>query len=233
TQPPVTQPPVTQPPVTQPPVVGDTVPNREIDPSKPMIALTFDDGPSAHTDRLLDIFAQYGAKGTFFVVGDLIDNRPSTVVRIVQEGHDIGGHGWSHKKLTTITEEEITDQIMLTRAKIYEVTGFDSHIMRPPYGSFNDTVKAVGALLGVSFIHWSVDPMDWKTKNADAVYNEIMRTAKDGAIVLCHDLHKSTVDAMELVIPQLIAEGYQLVTVSELMEYSGIDIEAGNVYFKA
>ena len=75
--------------------------------------------------------------------------------------------------------------------------------------------------------------MDWKTKNADAVYNEIMRTAKDGAIVLCHDLHKSTVDAMELVIPQLIAEGYQLVTVSELMEYSGIDIEAGNVYFKA
>lgn len=205
---------------------------KNIAPDKPMIALTFDDGPSAHTDRLLDIFAKNGGKGTFFVVGNLIDSRKSTMIRLVSEGHEIGNHSWNHRQLTNLSDEEVKDQIMMTRAKIYDVTGVDCRIVRPPYGACNDSVRAVGAKLGVSYVNWSVDTLDWKTKNADAVYSEIMKDASDGAIILCHDLHKTTVDAMERVIPKLIAQGYQLVTVSQLMECKGKALEAGKMYYK-
>ena len=202
------------------------------DPDKPMIALTFDDGPSAHTDRLLDIFARYGGKGTFFVLGNLVDSRKSTVKRIVKEGHEIGNHSWNHRQMTNLGTQEIKDQIMMTRAKIYDVAGVDTLIVRPPYGACNDTVKAVGESVGVSFVNWSVDTLDWKSKNASAVYKEIMNCVHDGAIILCHDLHKTTVDAMETVVPALIEKGYQLVTVSELMEYSDKSLEAGKIYYR-
>ena len=218
--------------VVDSPVTPGESEKREIDPDKPMIALTFDDGPSAHTDRLLDIFARYGGKGTFFVIGNLIDGRKSTVKRIVREGHEIGNHSWNHRQLTNLTVEEINDQIMMTRAKIYDTVGIDSLIMRPPYGACNDAVKAVGADVGVSFVNWSVDTLDWKSKNAVAVRKEIMNSVSDGAIILCHDLHKTTVDAMETVIPELIEKGYQLVTVSELMEYSEKTLEAGKMYYR-
>ena len=218
--------------VVDSPVTPDETEKREIDPDNPMVALTFDDGPSAHTDRLLDIFARYGGKGTFFVVGNLIDGRKNTVKRIVREGHEIGNHSWNHRQLTNLTSEEITDQIMMTRAKIYDTAGVDSLIMRPPYGACNDEVKAVGAKVGVSFVNWSVDTLDWKSKNAAAVRKEIMSSVSDGAIILCHDLHKTTVDAMETVIPELIEKGYQLVTVTELMEYSEKTLEAGKMYYR-
>lgn len=218
--------------VVDAPIVNIGADDREIDPDKPMIALTFDDGPSAHTDRLLDAFAKHGGKATFFVIGNLIDGRKNTVKRIVGEGHEIGNHSWNHRQLTNLSEEEITDQIMMTRAKIYDTVGVDSLIMRPPYGACNDMVKAVGSKVGVSFVNWSVDTLDWKSKNAVAVHNEVMKYACDGAIILCHDLHKTTVDAMETVIPELIEKGYQLVTVSELMEYSGKSLEVGKMYYK-
>ena len=218
--------------------VDDDVPltndktDSDIDPAKPMLALTFDDGPSGHTERLLDIFEKHGGKGTFFVVGNLIDSRKNTLIRIVNDGHEVGNHSWNHRQLTNLSSDEIKDQIMMTRAKIYDVTGIDCVIVRPPYGACNDDVKSVGKTLGVSFINWSVDTLDWKTKDAKAVHDEIMKNASDGAIILCHDLHKTTVDAMETVIPELIAQGYQLVTVSQLMEHSDKTIEPGNVYFR-
>ena len=215
---------------TQPPV--QVTPSPDIDPDKPMLALTFDDGPSAHTERLLDAFAAHGGKGTFYVVGNMIDNRPNALRRMAAEGHEIGGHSWNHRQLTKLSREELTDQIMSTRAKIYEVTGVDPTTMRPPYGSYNDLVKEVTAELGIAMINWSVDTLDWKHKNADIVYKEVMDQAKDGAIILCHDLHKTTVEAMERAIPALIAEGYQLVTVSELLSSSGKTVQAGAVYFK-
>ena len=202
-----------------------------IDKTKPMVALTFDDGPSAYTERLLDTFKKYGGKGTFFVVGNIIDNRPEAVKRIVNEGHEIAGHSWNHRQLTNLSEQEIKDQMMSTRAKIYELTGYDAKLMRPPYGAFNDSVKAVAKSVDVSLINWSVDTLDWKYRDANTVYNTIMEKAYDGAIILCHDLHKTTVDAMEKVIPALIEKGYQLVTVSELLEAKGKTVEAGKVYF--
>lgn len=203
----------------------------EIDKTKPMVALTFDDGPSAHTDRLLDIFAKHSGRGTFFVVGNIIDNRKETVKRIVSDGHEIAGHSWNHRQLTNLSDQDIKDQIMSTKAKIYELTGYDAKLIRPPYGAYNDRVRSVAKNLSVSLINWSVDTLDWKNRDAETVYKCIMEEADDGAIVLCHDLHKTTVDAMEKVIPALIDKGYQLVTVSELIQAKGEEIIAGKVYF--
>ena len=202
------------------------------DPAKPMLALTFDDGPSGHTERLLDIFAQHGGKGTFFVLGNLIDDRAATVKRIAEEGHEVGGHSWNHRQLTKLSTEEIKEQIINTQAKIYDVTGVNSQVLRPPYGSYNDEVKSIAAEQGIVIVNWSVDTLDWKYKDADYVYRAIMEDAQDGAIILCHDLQKTTVDAMERVIPDLIAQGYQLVTVSELLSCGEEPVSAGNVYKK-
>jgi len=195
-----------------------------------MIALTFDDGPGKHTDRLLDIFEENGGKCTFFVLGNLIDRRPEVLVRMRDDGHQIASHGWDHRQLTKLSQQDIKNQIMMTRAKIYDVTGVDSLVMRPPYGSCNDTVKAVGKELGVSFVNWSVDTLDWKTKNPNSIYNEIVKSTKNGSIILCHDIYGTTVDAMEIVVPMLIEEGYELVTVDELMAASG-GLEPGMLYF--
>ncbi len=213
---------------------ADTLPSIDssIDTEKPMVALTFDDGPSAHTQRLLDIFEKYGGKGTFFVLGNTLDNRKETLKRMALQGHEIGNHSWSHRQFTHISCDEVKDQIMMTRAKIYEITGVDCKLVRPPYGACNDEIRDLGKELGVSFVNWSVDTLDWKSKNADAVYNVIMKDVGDGHIILCHDLHKTTVDAMEKVVPALIEKGYQLVTVSELLTCRGGEINTGKMYYK-
>lgn len=203
---------------------------RVIDPAKPMIALTFDDGPSAHTERLLDAFQKHGGKGTFFVLGNLIDGREETLQRTAAEGHEIAGHSWNHRQLTNLTEEEVKDQIMMTRAKIYDVTGKDSLVVRAPYGACDEMVQGVGKELGVSFYNWSIDTLDWLTKDPKAIEKEIMTNVSDGDIILCHDLHETTVDAMESVIPKLIEKGYQLVTVSELMSYGDEKVQPGGLY---
>ncbi len=206
--------------------------NSDIDPHRPMIALTFDDGPSEHTPRLLDAFAASGGKGTFLIMGDNLDNGAETLKRIYNEGHEIGNHTRTHPCLIELSEEEIIDEIMSTRAKIHQITGHDCCLIRPPYGSTNDTVISVAKRLGIGFVNWSIDTVDWHTKNADAVHNVIMERAEDGGIVLCHDNHGTTVDAMERVIPELVSAGYQLVTVSELMAHSGKPFEAGAIYNK-
>lgn len=214
---------------TTTPEAADTA-KTAIDPNKPMVALTFDDGPSQHTDRLLTAFATHGGKGTFFVVGNLIDDYPDTMRRMSSEGHEIAGHSWNHRQLTNLSNEELTDQIMTTRAKIYDVTGTDTTAIRPPYGAYNDETKSICSGLGIIMVNWSLDTLDWKDKDTDRIYNTIMNDVKDGDIILCHDLHGTTVDAMERVIPDLQAKGYQLVTVTELLSYSEAAVEAGNVY---
>lgn len=211
---------------------ADAQPEETVTPDKPMVALTFDDGPSKHTDRLLNIFEQHGGKGTFFVVGNILDSRPETLQRMAADGHEIAGHSWNHRQLTKLSSSELTDQLMSTRAKIYELTGVDSTVIRPPYGSYDNTVKNVCAYLGIVIVNWSVDTLDWKYKNPDRIYQTIMNEVKDGDIILCHDLHGTTVDAMERVIPALIAEGYQLVTVTELLSNGDSGITAGSVYNK-
>lgn len=204
----------------------------KIDPNKPMLAITFDDGPGSYTDRLLDCLKRNNAKATFFLVGGNIGGRKSTVVRMRDEGHEIGNHSWNHPELSKLSYQGISNEITMTNNKIFEAAGVNCTIVRPPYGACNSTVRSVGASLGVSFYNWSVDTLDWKYRNANTVHNAVVNGAYDGAIILCHDIHKTTVDAMETAIPKLIEKGYQLVTVSELMSYSAIKVYPGGLYFR-
>ncbi len=196
-----------------------------------VIALTFDDGPGAHTPRLLDILKNNNVRATFFVLGCQIDTNPDLLPRMIEEGHEIGGHSWTHPVFNNLSDEALTKEIMRTREKITSLTGFDVVSVRPPYGAYNSRVKAVGKSLGVHFVNWNVDPVDWKTRNAQMTYNAIMRNVDHGDIILCHDTHCSTVDAMETLIPRLLAEGYRFVTVSELLMLGNGEIQPGEVYF--
>lgn len=195
-------------------------PERVIDPSKPMIALTFDDGPSKNTTHILDLLKFYNCRATFYVVGSRVASYAATAQRAVAEGNEIGNHTWEHAKLTALTPEEIAAQLTQTSQAVQQYTGYTIASARPTGGSYNDTVKAVAAQLGLYLVNWSVDTEDWKSRDADAVYSAAMAGAADGAIILCHDLYESTASAMDRVIPELIAQGYQLVTVSELLSYT-------------
>ena len=202
----------------------------DVDPSRPMVALTFDDGPSKYTTKILDLLELYGGRATFFVVGNLVEAKSDTVKRAADLGCEILGHSWDHRDLTKLSANEIRAQLLNTNKVIEEITGTSPQFFRPPYGAVNDRVKNVSRELGFGIVNWSIDTRDWETRNANAVYNVIMNNVTNRAIILTHDLHGTTADAMERVIPELIARGYQLVTVSELMYYSGIVFEPGKIY---
>lgn len=209
-----------------------TVSARVIDPTRPMLALTFDDGPSKYTDSILDVLAAVGGKATFCLIGNQIDNFPETVKRAAAEGHELAIHTWDHKELTALKSRDICTELSKTKDKITEVCGIVPRVLRPSYGLVNDKIKAVAADMDLVIVNWSVDTLDWKTKNPKSTVNAILRGAADGAIVLCHDLYGATAEAMKAVIPQLIEEGYQLVTVSELLSYNATEVKAGNLYRK-
>ncbi len=194
-----------------------------------MVALTFDDGPYPPvTERLLKILKDNDSHATFFVVGNRMDIYPETVQQAVEEGHQIGNHTFSHKDLTKLKVKEIEYEVEYSNDLINQYADAGNTYLRPPYGAKSDIVKST---VKVPLIFWSVDSLDWKTRNKDAIYKEIMKTVKDGDIILMHDLYPSTADAMEKVIPALISEGYKLVTVQELLEAKGITPEGGVVYY--
>ncbi|MCL2638205.1 MAG: polysaccharide deacetylase family protein [Oscillospiraceae bacterium] len=197
---------------------------------KKIAALTFDDGPSEHTLRILDALEKHCARATFFVMGNKIEAEKRTIQRAFNMGNEIITHAWNHRNLTTLTADEIKAELNETSALIESVTGVYPTFYRPPYGAVNDTVKKVSAEQGYAIINWSVDPLDWECKNAELVYERIMANMHDRAIILSHDVYDSTAEAMERVIPELICRGYEIVTVSELMCRSGITLEAGAVY---
>jgi peptidoglycan/xylan/chitin deacetylase (PgdA/CDA1 family) len=195
-----------------------------------MIALTFDDGPSKFTPQILDLLERHNARATFFTVGNLLHSRRDIVTRAVSLGCEVSGHSWDHQDLTTLSADEVKKQILDTAAAIHTITGVKTAMFRPPYGSVDEQLRNVSAEIGFAIVNWSIDTLDWHIRDADAVYNVIMREVGDRAIILCHDLYASTVEAMERVIPELLSQGYQLVTVSELLSYAHDSLEAGRLY---
>jgi peptidoglycan/xylan/chitin deacetylase (PgdA/CDA1 family) len=186
----------------------------------PYIAITFDDGPSpVLTPRLLDILKEKGVKATFFVVGENAQNHPDILARAVAEGHEIGNHSWSHPQLSKISEARLQEEISNTSDAIFKATGKKPALLRPPYGAVNHHVRQViQDQYRMKIIFWSVDPLDWKRPGATAVSQRILAGAKPGAIILSHDIHAGTVDAMAATINSLLEKGYRFVTVSELIE---------------
>ena len=201
-------------------------------PRRPMISLTFDDGPSQYTPLILDMLQSYGGRATFFVLGNRVAGRPEIVSRIINDGHEIMGHSWDHQNFLHLNRQQIYNQIVNTSNVIYEVTGVrPPSAFRAPFGLINELTRDVSRELGYAIIRWSVDPEDWRRpQNADNIYNHIMSHAVDGAIVLLHDIHPTTVEAMYRVIPSLIAKGFDLVTTSELLEYFFGELVSGAQY---
>lgn len=197
-----------------------------------IIALTFDDGPSKYTARLLDILEENGAHATFFVLGNRAKNNSELLKRMLDEGHEIGSHTWDHTSFAKLSYSSALENMKKSTNAIKKASGKKPVLVRPPYGAMSDSLKYAATMQDQAIITWSVDPRDWDTKNPDTVYNKIMSKASNGDIILCHDIHKSTVDAMERVIPDLIDEGYKLVTVSELLTYERDELTAGKVYSK-
>ena len=197
---------------------------------RPIVALTFDDGPSRYTEQILDLFDTYGGYGTFFVLGHRVYPWRDVVSRMSNSGHEVANHAWSHTNLTRLSREAIAREIRDTSNAIYYVTGQRPVIMRPPFGATNNRVRSVTEDLGYPVINWTVDTMDWRYRRVDHVYNVIMNRVYDGAVILLHDIHGTTAAAMELVIPSLVERGYRLVTTSYLLEYRFGDLEPGRVY---
>lgn len=202
--------------------------NRAVDPSKPMVALTYDDGPHpVNTHRILDTLEKHGARATFFVVGSRITAYKDCLKRQAELGCEVANHSFSHAALSVSKNKAVIEEIEKTDALIEKYTGQTPVLCRAPGGSVGKAAK----LTDKPFIHWSVDTMDWNSLSSSKVVSHIKKTVRDGSIILMHDLYSSTASASEIIIPWLISEGYQLVTVSEMLEARKGGAEGGKIYY--
>lgn len=197
---------------------------------RPMVALTFDDGPySPVTGRILDVLECSDSRATFFVEGDRVSGCAPTVRRAAELGCQIGVHTWDHRCLMTqLSEEEIRAQLSATADAVSQASGIVPTLSRPVGGAVNDTVRRA---IDYPMILWSVDTRDWESRDADAVCAEVLNSVQDGDIILMHDLYPSTAEAVERLVPVLIEQGYELVTVEELAQSRGAVLESHVRYF--
>ncbi len=198
-----------------------------IDPEKPIIALSFDDGPSVYTERIIAALEANNAEATFFMVGYNIRNYKDVVRQVYDAGMEIGNHTSDHKKLSEQSKETIRSQVFDNEDLINSIVPAGRIIVRPPYGSHNSTVRSI---VQRPMFNWSVDSLDWKTRNADSIVAQIKQDARDGYIVLMHDLYETTAEAAERIIPWLIDQGYQVTCISKMFKARGIPVEDGKVY---
>lgn len=181
------------------------------------IALTFDDGPGPYTNELLDTLDQYGAKGTFFMIGSKVAARADVARRIHTSGHQLGNHSWSHPVLPQYSAEAIGSELDRTNSAITQATGTTPTIMRPPYGAVNSVVLEQLRQRGMASILWSVDTRDWADRNSTIVCNRAVAGARPGAIILMHDIHPTSVNAVPCILSTLKQQGYRFVTVQALL----------------
>ncbi|MBR6652512.1 MAG: polysaccharide deacetylase family protein, partial [Anaerotignum sp.] len=197
------------------------VPEKE-EPAAPitgrkMVALTFDDGPNPiHTNAILDVLEKYDARATFFDLGSLMEKYPDVVKREAALGCEVASHSWDHKNFNKIPDNEILADIEKTEAVFQNILGQSPSGFRPPYGNCDDHVKT---LIPMPIYLWSVDTLDWKSRNADAIMNEVTKIGDlDGKVILLHGIYASTAEATARLVPYLQEAGYELVTISELVE---------------
>jgi len=198
------------------------------------IALTFDDGPHEVTDSVLDCFKKHGGVATFFVMGNRIaqPENHARAVRALDEGHDVASHSYDHVHLSELTRDEIIEQIKKTDTILNDITGNKlPPFMRTPYFAYSKEMASTIAEFDYALIHASVDPNDWDdAMDTDGIVKNVMSQARDGSIVLLHDVHERTREAVERIVPELISKGFKLVTVSELLSERVGVIEPGVVY---
>ncbi len=186
-----------------------------IDINKPVVALTFDDGPSKYTDEILELLKKYNINATFFVLGNKVKHYSETIKKTLELGNEIGNHSYNHKQLTKLSIIELQEQINKTQDIIKEITGYTPKLLRPTYGEINNTIRENTNL---KIVLWNVDSLDWKKKNSNDIASSVIKNTKNGSIILMHDTKKRTIEALEIIIPKLLEKEYQFVTISELEE---------------
>lgn len=189
------------------------------------VALTFDDGPGPKTPKLLDTLKAADAKGTFFVVGPNASARPETLRRTLAEGHEIGNHTWNHRMLTSLSATQVQKEVDSVNDKVVEISGLSPTLMRPPYGATNSSVQRLST---TPVVLWDVDTLDWKLRDSKKVAANVLRDTKPGSIVLMHDIHGTTINAVPQILRGLKAKGYHFVTVSQLL--ASEPTKSGTVY---
>ena len=196
---------------------------------KKLIAFTFDDGPSeTNTNYLLDNLDKYDAKVTFFVLGSRVNSNKETIKRAYLEGNDIGSHTYNHRNLNLLSDIALMDEVKKTNEAIKDVIGTSPTLLRPPYGNLTAHGKE---LANMSIVLWNIDPLDWKYKDKNRVANEIIEHAHDGAIILVHDIYKSSVEGALLAMEELQKQGYAFVTINEMAQLRGIELDTTTSYF--
>ncbi len=208
------------------------VPNmvyRRTTEGKKLLALTFDDGPRAETTpKLLDILMENDAVATFFQLGFKVRNEPEITRRAKREGHEVASHTMWHQNLIRVPRTAAEEDIAEAKKVFVDVIGEAPSLTRMPYGNSDSfTAKVTGTPL----IYWSVDTRDWESLDRDAVVEQTLDAVYDGAIVLMHDIHPSTIEAVPIVIEKLREDGYEFVTVSELARMRGVELKAGETYY--
>jgi peptidoglycan-N-acetylglucosamine deacetylase len=205
---------------TQAPAKESAITFSSVHVNGPYIAITFDDGPSATlTPKLLDLLAAHHIKATFFVIGENVAEHPEIVARAAREGHQIGNHSWSHPNLAKMSQENVRSQLQRTDDAIKSATGKSPTLLRPPYGSITEREKRwIHDEFRYDIILWDVDPLDWKRPGPAIVRSRILNETRPGSIVLSHDIHPGTIEAMPSTLDQLEAKGFKFVTVSELID---------------
>ena len=204
----------------------------EIDPSRPMVALTYDDGPSKNTTpRILAALKANGGRATFFMVGNRVGKHGDVIRQMVAQGCEVANHTYDHTLMTKVEPAELERQLELTNQAVADTGGVTPVLMRPCGGATNDVGMGVAGAISMPAVLWSIDTMDWKTKDAPTTISAVLDHVKDGDIILMHDLYEATADASEVLIPELVKRGYQLVTVSELASYRG-GMTPGKSYYK-
>lgn len=194
----------------------------------PVMALTFDDGPSYLTVGLIDELNKRSAKATFFVLGVRVESYPEAVEAAVEGGHLLCSHGWDHKSsLTNLTEAQIDEQLGWTDNAVFEASGQHTLYVRPPYGMID---KETAALVDYPMMLWNIDPRDWDVRNADKVYKGIVDNAFDGGVVICHDIYDTTVTGVLSAVDALQEQGYQFVTLDKYYEIFDISPQNGEVW---
>ncbi len=206
-------------------------PGTPIGSDEKVIAFSFDDGPhKTNTDKILALLKKYDAHATFFMQGINASYYPEVVQHIADSGNELGNHTWDHKNLKNLSEAEINQEVNDCADQVESITGIRPKVVRPPYGGFNDTVKAV---VKEPLIRWSVDSLDWDSRDPDQIVPLVLSEVEDGDIVLFHDVHETTTPAIARLLPELKKRGFRIVSVSELMAAKGLDINSEDLWYSA
>lgn len=192
------------------------------------VALTFDDGPSSFTEEIIDLLQKYNYNATFFVLGNKLNlNYKDILKKSIKNGNEIGVHGYSHRSFTKMRQATMEEEITKTKKYIKNLTGYESTLVRPPYGNITKTIKNYN--LG-PYILWNNDTLDWKLRDANKISSRLINSVEDKSIILMHDTYLTTFKALEIILPYLKENNYVVTTVSKIYELNGITLENNKSY---